>query len=208
MDAARVAMVRELLRSTGWVDRTRDFARTMRRSTERPGGLLLVGTPDEEPWHLAAHLDDESRWSDVPEITPTLVRWSVPAGAPPHLAVTLERLEEARRGETVLVVAEDAAADPLLERVDDARRHGATVLALDGGDRALEDLAHESLTVVEADLVVPELSFDTVQHLLSAAAGEPDTAAWQARRRGGLRGRLAHALDTISGTPRREDGWR
>ena len=207
MDAERVAMVREVLRSTGWVDRTRDFARAMRRSTERKGGLLLVGTPDGEPWHLAAHLDEESRWSGVPEITPTLVRWTVPDGAPPHLAVSLARLEEARRGETVLVVAEDAAPDPLLERVDDARRHGATVLALDGGDAALEDLAHESLTVVEADLVVPELSFDTVQHLVSAAAGEPDAVAAATRPRG-LRGRLAQALDTISGTPRREDGWR
>jgi hypothetical protein len=207
MDAERVAMVREVLRSTGWVDRTRDFAQAMRRSTQHKGGLLLVGTPDEEPWHLAAHLDDESRWSGVPEITPTLVRWSVPADAPPHLAFSLERLEDARRGETVLVVAEDVAPDPLLERVDDARRHGATVLALDGGDPVLESLAHESLTVVEADLVVPELSFDTVQHLVSAAAGEPDAAAASTRRRG-LRGRLAQALDTISGTPRREDGWR
>jgi hypothetical protein len=208
MDAERVAMVRELLRSTGWVDRTRDFARVMRRSTDGQGGLLLVGTPDEEPWHLAAHLDDEARWSGIPDIMPTLVRWSVPDGAPAHLAVPLQRLEDARRGETVLVVAEDVAPDPLLERVDDARRHGATVLALDGGDPVLEELAHESLTVVAADLVVPELSFDTVQHLVSAAAGEPDAAPGAARRRAGLRDRLAHALDTISGTPRREDGWR
>ena len=89
MDAARVAALRELLASTGWVERTHTFARTMRRSTRTPGGLLLVGTPDEEPWHLAAHLDDESRWTGVVEIRPTLVRWSVPEGAPPHLAVTL-----------------------------------------------------------------------------------------------------------------------
>src|SRR5436305_11130902 len=146
MDAARVAMVRELLSSTGWVDRTRDFARTMRRATGRRGGLLLVGTPEEEPWHLAAHLDDESRWSGVAEIAPTLVRWSPPPDAPAHLSVTLARLEAASRGETVLVVAEDAAPEPLLERVSDARRHGATVLALDGGDTELEAMAHESLT--------------------------------------------------------------
>ena len=28
------------------------------RTEDRVHGLLLVGTPDEEPWHLAAHLDD------------------------------------------------------------------------------------------------------------------------------------------------------
>src|SRR5947208_15229805 len=128
MDAARVAMLRELLATTGWVDRTRDFARTMRRSTDQRGGLLLVGTPDEEPWHLAAHLDEESRWTGIAQIAPTLIRWAPPADAPPHLAVTMARLEAASRGETVLVVAEEAAPEQLLERVSDARRHGATVL--------------------------------------------------------------------------------
>ncbi|MGZ4611097.1 MAG: hypothetical protein ACXV2H_12630 [Actinomycetes bacterium] len=203
MDAARVALLRELLQSTGWVDRTRSFAAVMRRSTRTPRGLMLVGTPSEEPWHLAAHLDEESRWSGLAEIAPTLVRWEVPADAPPHLSVGLERLETAARGETVLVVAEDVAPDPLLERVSDARRHGATVLALDGGDEQLEGLAHESLTVVQADLVVPGLSFDTVQHLVSAAAGDPLTTEEGERVRRGFRDRLARALDTISGTPSR-----
>lgn len=196
MDAARVAIVRELLASTGWVERTRSFARTLRRSTKDPGGLLLVGTPDEEPWHLAAHLDDESRLAGVPELSPTLVRWAPPPDAPPHLAVTMARLEAARRGETVFVVAEEVAPVPLLERVSDARKVGATVLALDGGDRELEGLAHESLSVVEADLVVPELSFDTVQHLVSTAAGESPSGG-PGRR--GFRDRLARALDAISG---------
>lgn len=194
MDAARVAVLRELLGSTGWVDRTRSFARVMRRSTTTPGGLLLVGTPEVEPWHLAAHLDDESRFSGIAELSPTLVRWSAPVDAPPHLAFTLERLEAARRGETVFVVAEDAAPENLLERVSDARKHGATVLSLDGGDAELQGLAHESLTIVQNDLVVPELTFDTVQHLVSAAAGEPDRIA-----RKGFRDRLARALDVISG---------
>lgn len=203
MDAARAVVLRELLASTGWVERTRGFARTLRTSTKDPGGLLLVGTPEEEPWHLAAHLDDESRLSGIAELAPTLVRWRVPPGAPPHLSVTLQRLEAARRGETVFVVAEEAAPVPLLERVADARKIGATVLALDGGDAELEGLAHESLTVVEADLVVPQLSFDTVQHLVSLAAGETGWASGGGRRRG-FRDRLARALDVISGpAPRR-----
>jgi hypothetical protein len=194
MDAARVAVLRELLGSTGWVDRTRSFARVLRRSTTERGGLLLVGTPEQEPWHLAAHLDDESRYSGVPELSPTLVRWLAPPNAPAHLAVTLERLESARRGETVFVVAEEAAPSGLLERVHDARQHGATVLSLDGGDAELQGLAHESLTIVQNDLVVPELSFDTIQHLVSAAAGEADSGG-----RKSFRDRLARALDVVSG---------
>jgi len=200
MDAVRVAALRDLLASTGWVERTHTFATTMRRSTRTPGGLLLVGTPDQEPWHLTAHLDDESRWSGVVEMRPTLVRWTVPDGAPPHLSVTMQRLEQAGRGETVLVVAEEDAPDQLLERAWDARRHGATVLSLDGGDTQLGEVAHESLTVAQADLVVPELSFDSVQHLVSVATGEVAAADSATGGRRGLRNRLAQVLDSISGS--------
>ena len=99
------------------------------------------------------------------------------------------------------MVAEEEAPVPLLERVADAKKTGATVLALDGGDTELEGLAHESLTLVEADLVVPQLSFDTVQHLVSLAAGE---TGWTPGRRRGFRDRLSRALDVISGpAPRR-----
>jgi hypothetical protein len=194
MDAAQLAVLRELLGPTGWVDRTRSFGRVLRRSTTQRGGLLLVGTPEKEPWHLAAHLDDESRYSGIAELSPTLVRWAAPPGAPAHLAVTLERLESAQRGETVFVVAEASAPTGLLERVHDARQHGATVLSLDGGDTELQGLAHESLTIVQNDLVVPELSFDTIQHLVSLAAGEPEASG-----RKSFRDRLARALDVVSG---------
>jgi len=66
MDSERARALRDLLGGSDWVQRTREFAVTLRRSTT-PGGLLLVGTPDEEPWHLAAHLDDESRYSGTAE---------------------------------------------------------------------------------------------------------------------------------------------
>lgn len=191
MDAARVAVLREILASTGWIERTEQFGRSLRRSTHDPGGLLLVGTPEEEPWHIAAHLSDEARWSDLPEISPTLVRWAPHGDAPPHLRFDLGRIEAARRGETVFVVTPQPTPPPLLERLFDARRVGATVFALDGGDSELETLANEAIAVDPDDAAV---SFDAVQHLVSAAAGEPPP-----RTRPGLRDRLARLLDSVSG---------
>ncbi|REE99464.1 hypothetical protein [Thermomonospora umbrina] len=190
MDSDQVAMLREVLSATGWLERTGEFARALRLSARDPGGLLLVGTPGEDPWHMAAHLDDESRLHDLPTLAPTLVRWSPPPDAPPHLKVGLERLEAARRGEALFVVAEEDAPVPLLERVDDARRTGVTILALDGGDKELTGLAHEALTVPARDAL---LSFDGAQHLVSAAAAAP------LDRRRGLRDRLARILDKVSG---------
>jgi hypothetical protein len=153
---------------------------------------MLVGPPDDEPWHLAAHLDEESRWGGIPELTPTLVRWAPPADVPPHLRVGLDRLAAARRGETLVVVTEEAAPVPLLERVEDARRTGATILTVDTGDRELEGLAHDTLVVPAHQRLV---TFDGAQHLISAAAGEPLTS------RPRLRARLARLLDVISGGP-------
>ena len=91
----------------------------------------------------------------------------------------------------MFVVAEDSAPVPLLERVNDARRVGATILALDEGDPELDALAHEALAVPES------LSFDAGQHLVSAAAGERDATRSAGAR--GLRARLARLLDTVSG---------
>lgn len=184
-------MLREVLSVTGWLERTSEFGRALRVTSRTPGGLLLVGTPGDDPWHLAAHLDDESRLGGAPGLAPTLVRWSPPPGAPAHLGIGLDRLEEARRGETVFVVAGEGAPVPLLERVDDARRTGAIVMALESGDRELRDLAHEALTVPARETL---LSFDGAQHLVSAAAGEED-----ARARPRLRHRLARLLETVTG---------
>ncbi|GAA0700993.1 hypothetical protein GCM10010193_64750 [Kitasatospora atroaurantiaca] len=169
MDAVRVSALRESLAGTGWLESTKTFASALRRSVTRrtAAGLLLVGTERYEPWHLAAHLDDEAAWSGVPRLAPTLLRHQVPPDAPAHLSYGLGLLAGARRGATVLVVAPAAAGAGLLERVQDARCGGATVLALDTGDRELAGLAHERLAVPEAE----EEPFDLVQHLVSAAAG-------------------------------------
>jgi hypothetical protein len=147
MNADQVATLRALLANTAWLDQAGLFGRALRTSTKTEGGLLVVGTPAEEPWHLTAHLDEESRLAGIPELMPTLVRWAPPPGAPPHLSVGLSRLEEARRGETLFVVAEDSAPAPLLERVNDARHTGATIMALDQGDPELDGLAHEYLSL-------------------------------------------------------------
>jgi hypothetical protein len=211
VDADQVATLRALLAPTGWLERTRVFARALRSSTKTPGGLLLVGTPEEEPWHLTAHLDEESRLSGISVLEPTLVRWAPPAGAPPHLRVGLERLEAARRGETLFVVTPTTAPVPLLERVSDARKVGATILALDQGDPELEALAHESLVVPVRDAAPgptpptaggPDqasglVSFGAVQHLVSAAAGDRNERGGRGVR--GLRSRVARLLDAVSG---------
>ena len=231
VDRTRVALLREVLSSTGWVDRASVFGADLRRSTATESGLLLVGTPTEEPWHLAAHLDEEAQYAGLPGLAPTLVRWEPPPGAPPHLAVSLERLEAARRGETVFVVAPDDPTEHLLERVADARRVGATVLALDTGDPDLSDLAHEELVVPSSGLLAPgepsgltltirdaqltdvdlaqsAVSFETVQHLVSVAAGEKESRrapTQSTATSGGLRNRLGRLLDRISGAPPPQD---
>jgi hypothetical protein len=225
VDADQVATLRTLLAGTRWLERIRVFGRALRTSTRSPGGLLVVGTPSFEPWHLTAHLDCESRLAGIPTLMPTLVRWSPPPDAPPHLRVGLARLEAARRGETLFVVSADSAPVPLLERVSDARRVGATILALDAGDPELDALAHETLTVpgprgpagpggaggsggtgAPPGAIPPappgaiQLSFDSAQHLVSAAAGERDSAgAPGGRGARGLRDRIARLLDAVSG---------
>ncbi|MEU6119202.1 hypothetical protein ABZ840_32265 [Streptomyces sp. NPDC047117] len=199
MDAVRVALLREVLAGTEWIQATRRFAGSLRASVApHGGGLLLVGSAEYEPWHLAAHLDDEAAWSGLPELSPTLVRHRVPLGVPAHLSVGLGRLETARRGETLLVVAPDPPGGGLLERVHDARRNGATVLALDSGDRELGALAHDALSVPLA-AVPADLDLDTVQHLVSAAAGENSLPAPRRHRR--FRDRLSRLADQLTAPP-------
>jgi hypothetical protein len=191
MNADQVAALRELLGPSRWLEQARFFAGALRGCAQTPGGLLVVGTPEQEPWHLAAHLDQESELAGLPGLSPTLVRWAPPPGSPPHLSVGLSRLESARRGETLFVVSAEAAPAPLLERVHDARQLGATILALSQDDPELDQLAHEALAVPPQRA---PLSFDAAQHLVSMAAGETRPAG-----PGGLRGRLARLLDAVSG---------
>lgn len=188
--------MREVLAGSEWLRDTRRFGGALRTTVSaRGGGLLLVGTETYEPWHLAAHLDDESVWSGLPELAPTLVRHAVPRSAPAHLSVGLGRIEAAGRAETLLVVSgERGAGDALLERVDDARRAGATVFALESARATpeLASLAHESLTAEGAD----GLDLETVQHLVSAAAGE--TVAGRPRAPHRLRDHLTRLADHLT----------
>jgi hypothetical protein len=197
MNADQVAALRTLLAPTGWVDRTARFARSLRART--PSGLLVIGPQAAEPWHLAAHLADESRLADLPGLAPTLVRWTPPPGAPPHLSVGLDRLRAASRDETLLVVSQALAPADLLERVQDVRRIGVTVFALDQDDPELDGLAHESLPV-PAD--ASPLSFDAAQHLVSAAVGEDldGRPPGGGHRSASMRTRLARLLDAVSGS--------
>ena len=194
MDRSSAQALRDLLASTGIVERTQGFGRALRgtRVGREPGGLLVVGTAEEEPWHFTAHLHDEAEWAGAPELSPTLVRWSAPADAPPHLSVDLSRLEATRRGESLLVVTPTNAGDPLLERVDDARHRGANIFAVAGSDPELESLAHEAL-VLETVPAATSLDFDAMTHLVSLATGEPLPT------RRGFRSRLGQLLDSLSG---------
>jgi hypothetical protein len=218
MNGDQVAALRDLLAPTGWLDQTWYFGRALRDRARTPAGLLVVGSPAEEPWHMTAHLAEESRLAGLPGLAPTLVRWAPRPGAPPHLSAGIERLETVRPDETLLVVTAAAAPEALLSRLADARRAGSTIFALDTDDPDLDGLAHEALAIQPATAPV---SFDAAQHLVTAAAGEarqpvsagrdpgssrPGGPGRPGRRevRGGLRGRLAHLLDTVSGTPA---GW-
>jgi len=197
MNADQVAALRALLAPTGWLARTSSFARALRRSARTPNGLLIVGTEAYEPWHMTAHLADESRVAGLPELAPTLIRWRPETGGPAHLSIGLDRLRATTGEETLLVVSPQLAPAELLERVSDVRRTGTTVFALDADDPELDELAHESLPVRPG---MAPVSFDAAQHLVSGAVAD-DGVARPVRGTGTLRARLARLLDTVSGTP-------
>ena len=197
VNAAQVEALRALLAPTGWWERTRQFASALRGRVKTPHGLLVVGTPTDEPWHLTAHLADESRLAGLPELQPTLVRWAPPVGAPAHLSVDIDRLRHAGPAETLLVVSARAAPVPLLERVADARTAGSAIFALDGGDPELDALAHEALAV---DPDRAPVSFDGAQHLVSLAmGGERSSVPGPGTGKSGPRRTLSRLLDVLSG---------
>ena len=167
MNPRDVASLRRLLAGNRFDDEVVEFSLALGHAPKSSGELLLVGTRAHEPWHFAAHLGDEARWNGRPELEPTLVRWEVPAGARPHLAVGLDRLEAVRSNEALLVVSADAPVEALLDRVEDARRSGAVILTMETADPDLRGLAHEALTVPATGDVV---YLDVAQHVISATA--------------------------------------
>jgi hypothetical protein len=213
-----------MLTGTELGSRTTEFAHSLRRFTTRTGGLMLFGPVDDEPWHLTAHLDDELHRAGVEDIRPSLVRWAPPPGAPPHLAIGLDRLRDAGRGESLLVVAEENPAETLLERISDVRRRGTTIFSIGNGDQELTSLSHEALvpelllpdgfgwtsrrieleldhdepqTAVPLTDLEPQAAegFEMAQHLVSLAAADEDAG------RPGWRRRLRAAIERLSGEP-------
>jgi hypothetical protein len=196
-----------MLTGTELGSRTTEFGYALRRFTTRRSGLMLFGPVDDEPWHLTAHLDDELHRAGVEDLRPSLVRWAPPPDAPPHLAIGLDRLRDAGRGESLLVVAEDRPADTLLERISDVRRRGTTIFSIGNGDNELASLSHETLV---PELLVPDgfgwtsrevldedpaEGFETAQHLVSLAAADDEAG------RPGWRRRLRTAIERLSGEP-------
>jgi hypothetical protein len=213
VDLTRASLLREMLTATELGSRTTEFGYALRRFTTRRSGLMLFGPADDEPWHLTAHLDDELHRAGIEDMRPSLVRWSPPPDAPPHLAIGLDRLRDAGRGESLLVVAEDTPADTLLERISDVRRRGTTIFSIGNGDSELTSLSHETLVPellipdgfgwtsreVEPQTAATEVEtaegFETAQHLVSLAAADEDAG------RPGWRRRLRDAIERLSGEP-------
>jgi len=220
VDLTRASLLREMLTGTELGSRTTEFAHSLRRFTTRTGGLMLFGPVDDEPWHLTAHLDDELHRAGVDDVRPSLVRWAPPPDAPPHLAIGLDRLRDAGRGESLLVVAEEDPAETLLERISDVRRRGTTIFSIGNGDEELTSLSHETLVPellvpdgfgwtsrrIELDHDEPQAAltdvepqttegFEMAQHLVSLAAADQDAG------QSGWRRRLRAAIERLSGEP-------
>jgi len=143
---------------------TRLFARALGGRQGPSTGLLVVGVPEFEPWHFTAHLGEGALRYGRADLAPTLLRWKVPLGAPPHLAVTVDAMAKAARDQTILVIDPCGGSSELLERVADARRCGARIMTLHRGHDALMGLSHETLSV---DRLRPARDFEITQHLVT-----------------------------------------
>jgi hypothetical protein len=175
----------KLRTSASWLSKAWDLGQALRPQVGANHQLFIIGTTTFDPWHVAAHLDDEARFSGLSDLRPTLLRWNPPAGAPAHLSHSFEELRQSSAGPTVLVVAPDALHEGELERLADARRRGASLLAVSAAQGDLADLAHESVNlsaqaVVESQIASP---FEVATHLLAVSAG----TASLPRQRGILR---------------------
>ena len=143
--------------------------------------MLVVGTPTFDAWHVAAHLDDAARYSGVLSLTPTLLRWQPPLGAPPHLRHSADELEAADSRSAVLVVAPDDLHEDALERLADVRRRGAALFAVTASDE-LSALAHDGLVVPPGNASGPATpaaageDFSLATHLVTVSAGTTSRA--------------------------------
>lgn len=167
MERAVLAGWERLFRRTGLGEEVEEFAGVVGAAPQGVGELLVVGSAGREPWHFVAHLADEAARHDRANLAPTWVRWNPPQSAPGHLSVTVRRLEQATRRATVLVVDPECGDGELLERLADARRRGALVLAMHRADAEVADVAHEALSVVAG---TPSSCFEAVQHLVTELA--------------------------------------
>jgi hypothetical protein len=161
--------------SSGWTRRVWELGQQLRPASIDAGQLFVVGTPAHDAWHVAAHLDDEAAFSAVPSLRPILLRWQPPASGPAHLRVPVEELRRSGRGRAVLVVAPDAFAQAELVQHADARRAGATLLAVSGAYESVADLAglaHDCAIVDgSADSIDGQAEMGFAGHLLTVSAG-------------------------------------
>jgi hypothetical protein len=164
MDHGQADRLRQLLDDLDLEAQTQDFSSALVSGTHAPGSLLVVGPPDDEPWHFVAHVAERARLLRRPELEPTWVRWQAPARSKPHLATTIDRLAESDRSHTVVVVAPSLAPEALLERLADTRKRGTRLMAIHRSEDPCSELVHESVVVPRG---APPVTFDVVQHAVS-----------------------------------------
>ncbi len=140
------------------------FSGALGERHDRSTHLFVIGDPEFEPWHFAAHLGEQASRYGRLDLVPTLLRWRIPPGAPSHLAVSVDALMSESRNQTVLVINPFDGTSELLERIADARHRGARIMTLHRGQPDLVELSHETLLV---DALRPARDFEMTQHLVT-----------------------------------------
>jgi hypothetical protein len=146
------------------------FAHALGNRQDRSTDLFVIGAPEFEPWHFCAHLGEQASRFGRPDLSPTWLRWSVPLGAPAHLARSVDTLNSVSRRQTVLIVDPLGGTPELMERVAGARHHGARIMSLHRGHQDLVELSHETLLI---DRLRPDRDFEIAQHLVTDLAPIP-----------------------------------
>lgn len=177
-------VARWLTESSGLGHDARRFAHALGNREGQSRRLFVVGTAQWEPWHFTAHLHEHAAQSGRNDLIPTLLRWKVFPGSPPHLSMSVDALSQTERNESVLIVTPEAQATGLFERVADAKRRGSRILAIHRGSEEFSELAHEMLYVGPR---WSKLDFDLSQHVtaMTAATGHHGST---------LSSRLVHRL--------------